>query len=434
MHRYKEKQISPYQATDLFDLVMDITRYPEFLPWCRAARILEHKVIIEQKEGKVIGELVISFKHITESYTSEIIYKRPTINEAGYIDVKMLKGPFASLENHWKFTPLANQSCEIYLDLSFQFKSRILDSIIGLLFGKACAKMVNAFKQRADNICVLTKNANAKINLYLHINGKTEHNYHLLDSMVVFADIYDVISVKKSDKLSLNIKNNLQELPINEENIIIKTAKLLQNHFNIKNQAEITLLKNLPVSAGIGGGSADAASTMCLLSKLWNLENRDLSKIALQIGADVPVCFQNKACFVSGIGDEIKIIQQMPLLYVVLVNNNKELITKDVFANYQPKFTPALLNKPNIFTNVNELISFLKQNKNDLQDVAIKLMPEISVMLNILSADNNCLFAQMSGSGATCFGLFENQNDAIIASEKIKNNYPDWWVASGKIV
>lgn len=147
MHSYQDTQQSPYSTQQLFDLVMDIERYPEFLPWCRASRILE------RGENRLLAELIVRFKHITESYTSEVVFMRPaTVSDTGSIDIKQVRGVFENLENHWKFKPLAEGGCEIALSLSFQFRSRILDSIIGLLFGKAAVKMVNAFKKRADDL------------------------------------------------------------------------------------------------------------------------------------------------------------------------------------------------------------------------------------------------------------------------------------------
>jgi len=144
MHSFNDTQELPYSTQQLFDLVIDIERYPEFLPWCRAARILE------RGENRLLAELVICFKHITESYVSEVTFKRPANNsEEGFIDVKQVRGAFENLENHWKFTPVNESSSTIFLNLIFKFRSRILDSIIGLLFGKASAKMVGAFKQRA---------------------------------------------------------------------------------------------------------------------------------------------------------------------------------------------------------------------------------------------------------------------------------------------
>ncbi len=147
MHAFNDSQRLPYPALQLFELVMDIERYPEFLPWCRAARI------IERDENRLMAELVISFKHITESYVSEVKFSQPVDPSGnGFIDVVMVRGPFEMLENHWKFTSVDNTSTDISLNLSFKFRSRLLDSIIGLLFGKASVKMVNAFKKRADDL------------------------------------------------------------------------------------------------------------------------------------------------------------------------------------------------------------------------------------------------------------------------------------------
>ena len=145
MHNYQDNCNSPYSSQQLFNLVIDIEKYPSFLPWCRASRILE------KRDNLIIAELVISFKHITESYVSEVTFTQPdSKDDIGVINVKMIRGPFSHLENHWKFTPLAEGGSEISLQLSFKFRSKILDTIIGMLFGKASAKMVNAFKERAD--------------------------------------------------------------------------------------------------------------------------------------------------------------------------------------------------------------------------------------------------------------------------------------------
>jgi len=145
MHNYHDTQQSPYSTQQIFDLVIDIERYPEFLPWCRASRILE------RGEERLLAELVVNFKHITESYVSEVTFRRPvTPSDDGFIDVNLIQGPFEHLNNHWELTPLAGGGTAISLRLSFKFRSKILDSIIALLFGNASAKMVLAFKQRAN--------------------------------------------------------------------------------------------------------------------------------------------------------------------------------------------------------------------------------------------------------------------------------------------
>lgn len=144
MPRHTEQQLSPYSPRQLFDLVADIEKYPEFLPWCRAARILD------RKENEFLGELIISFAHITESYTSRVTLTEPTEN-GGSIDVAMVKGPFEHLTNQWKFTPTENGTI-IDFTLDFKFRSRILEKLIGSLFAKATSKMAGAFKKRAEEL------------------------------------------------------------------------------------------------------------------------------------------------------------------------------------------------------------------------------------------------------------------------------------------
>lgn len=142
---HTEQQFSPYTPRQLFDLVADIEKYPEFLPWCRAARI------IERGENEFLGELVISFAHITENYISRVVLTPPQPGSAGTIDVTMVKGPFEHLMNHWKFTP-TQDGTRIDFSLDFKFRSRIMEKLIGSLFSKATAKMVTAFQKRATDL------------------------------------------------------------------------------------------------------------------------------------------------------------------------------------------------------------------------------------------------------------------------------------------
>lgn len=145
MTAHREQQILPYSAQQLFDLVIDIERYPEFLPWCRAARILE------RGDNELLAELVIAFSHLSESYTSQVRYRRPASEkDSGSIDVSLVRGPFSHLTNRWEFQPCADGGTEIQFFLDFEFRSRLLGSLIGALFSKATAKMVGAFRQRAD--------------------------------------------------------------------------------------------------------------------------------------------------------------------------------------------------------------------------------------------------------------------------------------------
>lgn len=143
MHSYSETQLLPYTPQQLFALVVDIEKYPEFLPWCRAARI------VSREADSFLGELIISFSHLTERYTSRVTPVPPQGNDEGRIEVALVNGPFTHLTNHWRFVPHA-QGCEIHLALEFQFKSKWLDKLIGGLFERATAKMVGAFTARAE--------------------------------------------------------------------------------------------------------------------------------------------------------------------------------------------------------------------------------------------------------------------------------------------
>lgn len=143
MHRYSETKILPYSPAQLFAMVVDIEKYPQFLPWCRGARIINREA-----DGAFLGELIISFSHLTERYTSRVTTVAPQATNEGRIDVALVSGPFHHLNNHWRFVPHA-QGCEIHLDLDFEFKSKLLDKMIGGLFGRASAKMVSAFTARA---------------------------------------------------------------------------------------------------------------------------------------------------------------------------------------------------------------------------------------------------------------------------------------------
>lgn len=153
MHRYSETKILPYSPAQLFAMVVDIEKYPQFLPWCRGARIISREA-----SGTFLGELIISFSHLTERYTSRVTPLAPADDAEGRIDVALVTGPFNHLNNHWRFVPHA-EGCEIHLDLDFEFKSKLLDRMIGGLFSRASAKMVSAFTARAHALYGAKKSA-----------------------------------------------------------------------------------------------------------------------------------------------------------------------------------------------------------------------------------------------------------------------------------
>ncbi len=271
----------------------------------------------------------------------------------------------------------------------------------------------------------------AKINLYLHITGKRPDGYHLLDSLMVFTDLSDVINIKESAKTTLEITGEFAEkISSGADNIILKAYNLLKKQTKIKkSDIAIQLEKNIPVGAGMGGGSGNAAGILSLLNNFWemNLSIIQLQKLGLKLGADVPFCLGKKAAFVSGIGENLDYIDFVGNIHAVLVNPGKGLSTKDVFNSGNIEHS-GVVKKPAKFTSKENLIDFLIDKKNDLEKSAIKLMPEIADILVLIRQQQGCLISRMSGSGATCFGLFYDAQSALNAEEKIRENNSDWWV------
>lgn len=270
--------------------------------------------------------------------------------------------------------------------------------------------------------------APAKINLYLHILGKTENGYHLIDSLAVFANIGDVVEVAQSDKITVTTTGDYAGFIADNDNIVTKAALSLHKHFNVKSGAAITLHKNLPVGSGMGGGSADAAAAISLLVRLWkiNAPQKDLHEIALSLGSDVPACMQSGPLYMSGSGEIIEPAPKLPGLCALLVGTGKQLLTKDVYNKYSGSFsTPANRMKK---ISQDDFIKFLKTTRNDLQNPAIELMPEISEIIKTLEDEKDCLIARMSGSGSTCFGLFAKRKYADDIAIKLGRKHPSWWI------
>ena len=251
--------------------------------------------------------------------------------------------------------------------------------------------------------------AYAKLNLYLEVKAKLPNGYHSLESQVAFLEFADEVSIKESTTLSVS------GIEI-ADNLIIKTAKLIQQKHKVTNGAEFTLKKNIPIGAGLGGGSADAAAAILLLNKLWglNLAEQELYSLGSQIGADVPVCLyaQLTGCnsaFFSGVGDKITPAEKLPEKYYLLVNPRIELATANVFHafkfnNYPPR-------------------------TNHLEEAAISIVPQIGDILDILSNQESVIKHSMTGSGSTCFAIFATLEAATAAA---KNLDKSWWHAITK--
>lgn len=282
---------------------------------------------------------------------------------------------------------------------------------------------------------VISVQAPAKVNLYLHVTDRRSDGYHLLDSLFAFTKDGDVVSVQEAEALSLEIRGAYAAALSNEDdNIVLKAARALAQASGIAPNVKIVLEKNLPVASGIGGGSADAAATLKALIELWNLKISDekLHEIALALGADVPSCLASKAVQVSGIGDVLTLAPTFPKLYVLLVNPNKPVSTPAVFKARKPVFSaPRPFTKK--MTDFDDFIHALSERHNDLCDAACMIEPEINQVLQALKDCQLCRLAGMSGSGGTCFGLFASAQDASLACEELKKKHVNWWFLNTEI-
>jgi 4-diphosphocytidyl-2-C-methyl-D-erythritol kinase len=277
--------------------------------------------------------------------------------------------------------------------------------------------------------------ARAKVNLYLHITGRRADGYHLLDSLIVFADTGDEITLAPADKLSLTIGGPFATgLETGPENLVLRAAQALQEITGPRSGAAIRLTKNLPVASGIGGGSADAAATLSGLCGLWDVApgRAALLQIAARLGADVPVCLDGMASFVGGIGEELMPARGLPPAWLLLANPKVATPTPAVFKARQGSFSKAARwsEPPRDFA---EFASRLRSSANDLTEAAISVTPAIREVLVALAALPGCVLARLSGSGATCFGLFADEAAARAAEGALRSARPDWWVTAAAI-
>ena len=273
----------------------------------------------------------------------------------------------------------------------------------------------------------------AKVNLFLHIVGKTSNSYHLIESVFIFIALYDILEVTiGSEKQGVNfVKSNA----VCEHNNTIQRSinHMMELRSDITDNVHVKVLKNIPVSAGLAGGSADAAGIINLLGKLWNISEYDIEKVALEVGSDVPACIKSKTAFVSGIGEDMIYISDAFLpKHILLVGPNIELKTKSVFSACSgEKFSKKIGSLPQ---DDDGWMRIMKHSRNDLADVAISIVPEIGKILNVLNALDGCFIARMSGSGAMCFALFYDGELSNRAANYVKSAHKEWYVYETEIL
>ncbi|HBS50162.1 MAG TPA: 4-(cytidine 5'-diphospho)-2-C-methyl-D-erythritol kinase [Rhodobacteraceae bacterium] len=270
--------------------------------------------------------------------------------------------------------------------------------------------------------------APAKINLTLHVTGQRPDGYHLLDSLVVFAEVGDSVAAAPAEELSLALDGpEAGGLAAEGDNLVLRAARLLDP----QGTAALTLTKRLPVASGIGGGSADAAAALRVLAALWD---RPLPspEAVLSLGADVPVCLAVRPCRMSGVGETLAALPPLPPLDILLVNPRLAVSTPEVFARLARKDNPPMPARLPDWPDAASFAAWLQTQRNDLAAPARALCPEIGAVLAALEALAP-LHAGMSGSGATCYALFP-PGAAAPAAVRLRGAHPAWWVAHGPVL
>ncbi len=271
---------------------------------------------------------------------------------------------------------------------------------------------------------MLTERAPAKINLFLHVGARRDDGFHPLQSLAVFTDLGDALTAAAAPGLSLAIDGPFAAgLDGEGDNLVLRAARALGVQ-----GANITLTKNLPVASGIGGGSADAAAALRGLNKLWNA-NGDLQAIGAALGSDIPVCLASIPAFMEGRGEILRAVPSMPHVPMLLVNPRVAVPTRDVFAALDSRSGVEMALPRGRFRDTADLLRFLETTRNDLENPALRLQPVIGEVLSALAVLPGALFTRMSGSGATCFGIFADDDCCRRAADILREAAPGWWVA-----
>jgi 4-diphosphocytidyl-2-C-methyl-D-erythritol kinase len=290
----------------------------------------------------------------------------------------------------------------------------------------------------------LAEDARAKVNLTLRVVGRRVDGYHDLESVVAFADCADRLTLLPGGDLKLRTSGPLANACGDlDDNLVLKAARLLAERVPGMKSGTFTLHKALPVAAGIGGGSADAAAALRLLARANGLAIGDarVIEVARLTGADVPVCVPSQACVMTGVGERLLPLA-LPKLPCVLVNPRVAVATKDVFAALGLRNGELLVGVtdviqamvwPDAGASLEEWVEAFSDSSNDLEEPAMRIQPVIRNVISALNATNGAWLSRMSGSGATCFAIYENTAEAGRAADKIRQDHPEWWVHAGAL-
>ena len=280
--------------------------------------------------------------------------------------------------------------------------------------------------------------APAKVNLALHVTRRREDGYHDLESLVVFADVADDLEATPAKADSLVITGPFAKALGQGDNLVTRAVAAFRAQWPdaVEAQLAMTLRKNLPVAAGIGGGSADAAAALRLMAGLSKhpIPLSELSVLALRLGADVPACLLSVPLVARGVGEILAPLPEFPTLHIVLVNPLVPVATADIFRRLRAHDNYALPALPSPLTRPAQLGIWLAETRNDLQPPAVKIVPVIGDLIELLGETQGCMLARMSGSGATVFGLFGSSGQAHQAAQVMRAAHPDHWVAAAPLI
>lgn len=281
--------------------------------------------------------------------------------------------------------------------------------------------------------------ARAKVNLALHVLGRRADGYHLIDSLVVFADIGDTLKATPREealvKLTLDgpFAADLAAAGRLEDNLVMRAADELIAAFPAKRirGVRLSLTKRLPVASGLGGGSADAAAALRLLDRLWGFRAgpAKLAEIGLKLGADVPLCLVSRPLHAEGIGERLQVLDSIPSLPLLLVQPGVQVPTRNVFRRLAAGERSRMWPLPARFASIIEFAQWLRLTRNDLLEPAKAEAKVVGSVVKAVSSDPECLFANLSGSGASVFGIFNSRAAAERAAKRIHAAKPQWWVA-----
>jgi 4-diphosphocytidyl-2-C-methyl-D-erythritol kinase len=275
--------------------------------------------------------------------------------------------------------------------------------------------------------------ARAKVNLTLHVKGKRSDGYHELESLVAFADVCDELAFTPGPEDGLSLEGPFAGL-VDGENLVLKAKRAVASWLGVPISGYFRLAKNIPVAAGLGGGSSDAAAAIRALFRNYDSVSnaKTFIKQSAAIGADVPVCLQNSAGWMCGLGERVTPVSGLAALPALLVNPRIKLSTASVFKTLNAKPLQAQVTGPPPsfpgWKSPLEAAAWLKEGRNDLEAPAIALEPAVERVLDTLQRLDGCLFSRLSGSGPTCFGIFLSQDSVARAAREIKRSHPGWWV------